>query len=232
MDNGARWPFSAQIQYLQPRAPGAVFGHPRFQLLPRGQAVHSLHRSQPLTQALVLAKDLWSPRQQRHLSYVSVFMTDIQHRAGKDNIEAYALSRAAINTLMPDLDYEQPAQAQRNYVEMLALQTIILGLQLKDVWVPSSPDTLLCDISTGMPRLVVPPHWRTKVFSLIHDLAHPVVKTTVGMVTEQFVARAEEGGGRTGQELYQVPDLQGPATHASPHLELRPGSLQIPTHPC
>ncbi|XP_069782454.1 protein NYNRIN-like [Narcine bancroftii] len=56
-----------------------------------------------------------------------------------------------------------------------------------DVQVSSSQDTLLCDVSTGMPCLVVPPHWMAKVFSLIHDLAHPAVKTTVRMVVEQFV---------------------------------------------
>ncbi|XP_069786676.1 uncharacterized protein [Narcine bancroftii] len=66
------------------------------------------------------------------------------------------------------------------------LVTAILGLKFKDVWVPT-PDTMLCNVSTGMPCQMVPPHWRVKVFNLINNIAHPVVKTTVWMVAEWFV---------------------------------------------
>ncbi|XP_069783098.1 uncharacterized protein [Narcine bancroftii] len=101
-----------------------------------GRPITAFTDHKPLTQALAMAKDPWSTKQQRHLLYVSEFTTDIRHRAGKDNVVADALSRPAINTLVPGLDYEQLAQAQRNDAEMQALGTAILGLKLKDVRVP------------------------------------------------------------------------------------------------
>ena len=42
----------------------------------------------PLTFAMSKRSEPWSARQQRHLSYISEFTTDIQHIAGKDNVVA------------------------------------------------------------------------------------------------------------------------------------------------
>ena len=50
----------------------------------------------PLTFAMSKRSEPWSARQQRHLSYISEFTTDIQHIAGKDNVVADTLSRPFI----------------------------------------------------------------------------------------------------------------------------------------
>ena len=47
----------------------------------------------PLTFALQRQSDAWSARQQRHLSYVAEYMSDIRHVPGKENVVADCLSR-------------------------------------------------------------------------------------------------------------------------------------------
>ena len=46
---------------------------------------------------------------------------------------------------------------------------------------------LLCDISTGTPRPIVPQEFRRQVFDLIHGLAHPGRKSTQKLISEKFV---------------------------------------------
>ena len=48
----------------------------------------------PLTFVFNKVSGKWSPRQQRHLCFVSLFTTDIRYVPGPDNVVAYALSRA------------------------------------------------------------------------------------------------------------------------------------------
>ena len=48
----------------------------------------------PLTFVFNKVSDKWSPRQQRHLCFLSEFTTDIRYVPGPDNVVADALSRA------------------------------------------------------------------------------------------------------------------------------------------
>ena len=54
----------------------------------------------PITQAMSKVTEPWSARQQRHLSTISEFTTDIQYISGKNNVVADALSRMHVNTLL------------------------------------------------------------------------------------------------------------------------------------
>ena len=98
-------------------------------------SIHSLHRSQPLTLAFAKVSDPWSPRQQRHLAYISEFTTDVRHIAGKDNSVADALSRTPVHTVSAqvDIDYPAMANAQQNDEDIKAYRTVITGLILEDV---------------------------------------------------------------------------------------------------
>jgi len=49
----------------------------------------------PLTFALHQQSDAWSARQQRQLSYVAEYTSDVRHVAGRKNVVADALSRPA-----------------------------------------------------------------------------------------------------------------------------------------
>ena len=117
--------------------------------------------------------DPWSDRQQRHLSSISEFTTDIQHVTRKDNIVADALSRININTLLSGANYETMAAAQQQDVELQNLRVSpTTSLKLKDVTIGNT--SLLCDVSGQQARPVVPLSLRRQVFDNI--MSEPLCK--------------------------------------------------------
>ena len=113
-----------------------------------------------------------SPLQTRHLSFIAEFSADVQHISGKTkNVVADALSRShpVFAILFPDMDYKQLGIDQCESEEIKTSKAST-SLQLKDV---SSDDyTVLCDMSTGVPRPVIPQNWTRPVFELCHNLSH------------------------------------------------------------
>ena len=112
----------------------------------------------PLSFCMTKISDSWSNRQQRQLSYISDFTTNMRHLHGKDNVVADALSRASIDNVQMGIDYRAMAAEQLQDPEIQAYRspTHQPPFQLKDV--PLQPDgaLLLCDLSTGRPRPLVP----------------------------------------------------------------------------
>ena len=102
---------------------------------------------------------------------------------------ADTLSRATLANIQLGIDYLDLSQAQKDDSEVQACRhSKGSKLQLEDIPYGSSEDTtVLCDISTGSPRPVVPTTWRRRVFDLIHGLSHPSVRTTRKLVTSRFV---------------------------------------------
>ncbi|BHF77926.1 hypothetical protein SprV_0602103600 [Sparganum proliferum] len=84
--------------------------HFRHLLEGRGFSVHTDHK--PLTYALKAKSDRYSPRDVRHLDYISQFTADIRCVRGNDNVVAFALSRPDINTLTSDFDLAKVADLQ------------------------------------------------------------------------------------------------------------------------
>jgi transposase InsO family protein len=159
--------------------------HFRYFLEGRPFTVYTDHK--PLTFAMAKVSEPWSARQQRHLMAISEYTTDIQHVAGKDNPVADALSRANIGAISAGVNYEAMADDQRTNPDVQAYRTAITGLRFEDVPFGTSGLTLLCDISTGHPRPIVPANWRRTVFDMIHGLSHPGVRTTRRLVSRKFV---------------------------------------------
>ena len=129
----------------------------------------------------------WSARQQRQLSYVSEFTTDIPHVAGKSNVVADCLSRAVAWTIHLGVDYTQMAKDQKTDPDIQAYRTAVTGLRLEDVPFDDTGSTLLCDVSTGQPRPIVPVDWRRRVFDALHSLSHPGRKPSQKLVSAKFV---------------------------------------------
>ena len=79
----------------------------------------------------------------------------------------------AVNTIQPGLDYQAMSLVQQSDPDVQTYKTAITSLRLEDVPFSNGSFTLLCDVSTGTPRPVVPKSWRRLVFDTVHSLSHP-----------------------------------------------------------
>lgn len=144
----------------------------------------------PLVSALTSQADR-SPRQSRHLSYIAEFTTDIQFITGKFNVVADAFSRFDINQCSEEKgifsvkSFNQLAQDQIESGEMDAYRTATTGLNLQDL--QFGPSTLLCDMSTGVARPVLPNSWTRPMFEQIHGLSHAGARPTQRAISQRFV---------------------------------------------
>ena len=141
----------------------------------------------PLTHAFNARPDRYSPREVRHLDYISQFTTDMRHISGKNNVVADTLSRMAVNSLQPQstIDFNAIANAQKDDEELKQLTTTSLNLQ--PIPLPTSDSTILCDTSTTNPRPYIPAKFRRIVFDALHNLSHPGINATQRLITERFV---------------------------------------------
>ena len=103
------------------------------------------------------------------------------------NVVADCLSRSPINNISLGIDYTAMAQAQHASLELQAYPTAITNMQLANMPLHPSGPVLLCDISTGTPRPIVPTEFRRNVFETLHNLAHPGQKATLKLISQKFV---------------------------------------------
>ncbi|CAF98772.1 unnamed protein product [Tetraodon nigroviridis] len=158
-----------------------------FRFLLEGRSFTAYVDHKPLTFAMSKVSEPWSARQQRHLAAVSEFTTDIRHVAGKANPVADCLSRVLVCPVYLGLDFASMAADQSGDQEIRALESAGTGLKLEKAVVQDGGPTLLCDVSTGRPRPVVPGTWRRRVFDMVHSLSHPGVRASVKLVSAKFV---------------------------------------------
>ena len=92
-----------------------------------------------------------------------------------------------VNAIKPGLDYRAMATDQQSDQDVQNYRTAISNLRLEDVPFESGTFTLLCDVSTGVARPIVPETWRKRVFDTFHSLSHPGARTTKKLVSSKFV---------------------------------------------
>ncbi|UYV84111.1 hypothetical protein LAZ67_X001211 [Cordylochernes scorpioides] len=136
----------------------------------------------PLIYAFQQNLEKASPRQVRQLQYISQFTTSIRQVSGKDNLVADTLSR--ISEII-SIDYDIIAEKQQDDTELSNLRSQNKLLIFKEHCLPSGK-TLWCDISTNRIRPYIP-EFRMNVFTSIHGLSHPGIKTTVREVTSRYI---------------------------------------------
>jgi len=171
--------------------------HFRFSLEGRTFKLWTDHK--PLCSALHRVSEPWSARQQRQLSYIAEFTSEILHVPGDENVVADALSRPyctevssslpPISSLAslsspPGIDFQVMAEAQVTCPEV---QRLLQSENLNISTFPVGNQELYCDISTGMPRPLVPTSLRRSVFTAIHGISHPGVRSSVRLVSAKFV---------------------------------------------
>ena len=157
-----------------------------------GRAFHLLTDHKPLTFALTRQSERLSPRQSRHLDYISQFTSDIRHIQGSHNSAADALSRiqSEANALQASsiVDFQAMADAQQADSELQEWKSRSpSSLTLTAVPLPGSSTTLICDISTGNSRPFVPTKFRRLVFDSLHSMSHPGIRATQQLITSRFV---------------------------------------------
>ena len=162
--------------------------HFRYMLDGRNFCVFTDHK--PLIHSFHARPDRHSPREIRHLDYISQFTTDLRHVKGTDNVVADVLSRPELNALHTDtqVDFGAIAQAQQSDTE---LQTLLNsnqppGTVLQKVPLIATGGEIVCDVSHNMTRPFIPSEHRRAVFNAIHGLSHPGIRATVKALTSRF----------------------------------------------
>ena len=159
----------------------------QFKYILEGASFTIMTDHQPLVHAFTRNGDAWSARQQRHLSAISEFGCTLQYVPGSKNPVADALSRIEIDAVHLGVDYDDLATQQQADPETSAYRTAVTSLKWKDVSLSPTGKTLLCDISTGKPRPLVPASRRKQIFEIIHGLSHPSGRTTAKLMTQKFI---------------------------------------------
>ena len=159
--------------------------HFRHVLEGRQFTVYTDHK--PLVYAFQCLSQRHSPREVRHLDFVSQFTTDIRHVSGAQNVVPDALSRLhQVSGSLPSIDFSDIARAQETDPELSATVPTH-SLQLRGMPIPNSDGTILCDMSTGTPRPFVPLSYRRVVFHSLHDLSHPGIRATSKLISDRYV---------------------------------------------
>ena len=181
----AEWKYSAYDKELL--AIYLAVHHFRHWVEGRPFRIFTDHR--PLASAFQKVATPLSSRQQRHLARISEFSTDIRHLSGKFNVVADVLSRLppiqAIQPAYSSWDWSSFSAEQRADETLTAIIDAPGDLQIQPVEIEGYP--IICDISLGYGRPLVPTSLRRRVFEMLHNLSHPSVRATKRSITKHFV---------------------------------------------
>ncbi|GFU75342.1 hypothetical protein TNCV_3510271 [Trichonephila clavipes] len=143
----------------------------------------------PLTYAFQQHSEKCSPRQLRHLDFISQFSTDIRYTKGSDNTVADALSRMEIDEISPTvINFKEFASAQSDDEELQKiLNSNDSSLEIEKHYFPLEDVTLYCDMSQKQPRPFVPKSMRQLIFKALHFFSHPGISASIDLIAKRFV---------------------------------------------
>jgi hypothetical protein len=182
----------------------------------------------PLATALSCVSTPISPRQWRHLAFISEFSVQLLYLPGLKNVVADFLSRppplstgtvAATATADP-VDFEEMAAEQNRCLET---QHLLGGTSLKLAFRQTGSQRLAGNISTGTFHLIVPLKFRKYIFDHFHNVAHPGRLASHRIVSSRFLCGvnfpATSPPGPTGvwPASRQDPPPHTPGPPAHPH---------------
>ena len=130
-----------------------------------------------------------SPRQNRHLDFISQFTADIQHISSDINVVADTLSRIGEANSITDITKSTFQEYQKSDKQLEILlkssdQNNSSKFQLRKI---KTADTeLFYETSPGKNRLYVPELLRKATFDNIHKLSHPGIRASRKLVSERF----------------------------------------------
>ena len=165
----------------------------KFRHVLEGRRFRVFTDQKPLTSAFFKAREPLSNRQRHQLAVISEFATDISHVPGLENVVADALSRqfddeeaaAVVHSIVHTL-------SDVNLAELAEDQSPIedvppSSLRLQHVNFPGVKEKVVCDSSTGQPRILVLTVRQRRIFDAIHGLSHPSGKATLAVISRSYV---------------------------------------------
>lgn len=159
-----------------------------FRQILEGRPFFILTDHRPLTFAFQQNLDKASPRQTRHLDFISQFTTDIRYIAGPDNEAADSLSRIASISLVDTSLAEEIAKLQESDNELQHyLQSADTSLRLVQMPILDSSMSIYCDISKQFPRPFVPQPLRRAIFDKVHNMSHSSCRPTTRQIASIYV---------------------------------------------
>jgi len=147
-----------------------------------GSSVTVFTDHKPLVGALKGDKERASGRQQRQISLINEYITDVIYVPGKENIVADTLSRnesASISAIESNVSFDliSIAKGQSNLdLSASNFKTFDLSDGVK----------LVCEISNVNPRPYVPNDLRYPLYSFFHSLSHPGRKATTRLIGSRY----------------------------------------------
>ena len=157
-------------------------------LYDRHFVIYTDHKS--LVNSFNKPSETHSPRQVRHLSYLTQFNCDILHLPGKDNVTADCISRVVIEHVLQrdQLPFSAVdiALEQRKYPELLDFPPDS-SISISEEPISDCDLSLFVDVSKGFPRPIIPPSMQDKLIWHYHNLAHTGIKATQKCIQQRYV---------------------------------------------
>ena len=134
----------------------------------------------PLAKAFRSPNPAKSDRQQRHLSLITEYISEVEYIRGDQNIVADCMSRPIGAVSIDAIDLPAIADLQINDEELVEHQSKMKPFQL-------NPELVLwCDTSTSFPRPFVPCSLRNSIFNEMHSLCHPGIKSSLKIIKSRY----------------------------------------------
>lgn len=159
--------------------------HFKPQIEGRELTIYTDHK--PLTFAFKQKSEKASPRQLRHLELIGQFTTNIVYVKGTENTVADALSRINSIWSTETIDFKALSESQNADAELQSLLLNETSLRLKKLAVPGQNEELFCDISSSIVRPFVPKSMRKSIFTALHNIAHPGIRSTRRLLQKRYV---------------------------------------------
>ena len=151
-----------------------------FKHLIEGRNVILLTDHKPLCSAFKSQSSLKSDRQQRHLSFISEYVSDILFIKGSQNVIADCLSRPANVITIDVCDLQEIAKQQVTDEEVKSYADHLKQYEI------DNNEKLLCDISLPYPQPFVTKKLRKSIFDSLHKLSHPGIGASVKLIKARY----------------------------------------------
>jgi len=134
----------------------------------------------PLVSAFKSSKLAKTDKQQRYLSAITEYISDVQYIRGDQNIVADCLSRPTNAVMLDVIDLPILAEKQETDTETKAYSANLKPFTL------DGHRKLLCDTSLPYPRPFVPIENRLQIFQSLHNLSHPGINSTLKLIKSRY----------------------------------------------